>query len=997
MATLIPARSKTVWPSILAVAVSGLFLFGAGAAEPARPRFRPDRLIVMPKRPSEVAPLHAEHLKSGRRLVKSYEALGGIQIVELGPGEDVGRAALEYNNSGLVAFAEPDYTLHALTIPNDPQFINGVQWSLRNNGFVGADIHATEGWDTLKSASNVVVAVVDSGVRYTHEDLYANMWRNPGEIPDNGIDDDGNGIVDDVYGYNAVARTGDPMDDAGHGTHVAGIIGAVGNNGTGIAGVAWNVKLMACKFLNQLGDGDTSAAIECIDYARKNGAQIINASWGGPDFSAALNSALNAARAAGIIVVTAAGNDAENIDLIPIYPACYNLDNIVVVGGTSRSDNPDASYSSYGATRVSLYAPGTSVYSTWYTSDSSYMPLTGTSMAAPHVAGVLALMKARFSNLTSTQLISRLLGSVDVLPALDGKCRSSGRLNMAKALGPNPTANFAASRFSGEPPLSVSFTNLSLGDLASVSWDFGDGFSATDGQRTDHVFARDGDFRVKLTVVGTNGRTNSAEQTIRVRSNYEFVHENYSWIDPTGMTDLQLTDNGVSGPQAINFPFRFYGQSYETVFVGANGVLGFATNGLTSTDNTSLPNSTVPNGIICPYWDNLNPASGGSVYAGVYGQAPNRKFVASWMNVMRNSSAVPLTFQAILEENTQQIVLQYLDVRPETTRGGGKRATVGIESPDGSIAALYTFNGVPNVLTNESALRLAPRSYDYLLTSSNPLTLRAVKSSASPVTNVLTLENAGNRPLEWAAASPAPWLVLKAVTGTLAAGERTAIVMHLSGDASAYPTGKYEGMINLTNLTDGAGNSTIPVTLQVEEPKAILEVSAVSTNSFSGGLGGPFSPGEMTIRLTNSGNTALSWSASTNAQWLILSATSGFLDAGSFADVTIGLSSAADQLAAGGHDATIFFQDVNSAVAPLEQQVHIQVNSRVSQTAASFLNGRFAARLAFPDDQPFEIEVSDDLENWSPLHTPTARQNGGVSFEDDSEAGGQRFYRIRGL
>ncbi|MGZ8921250.1 MAG: S8 family peptidase, partial [Limisphaerales bacterium] len=334
-----------------------------------------------------------------------------MSVLQLGPNEKMEQALERFQASDLVEFAEPDHLLRASVVPNDPHFASGLQWSLRNSTS-GRDIHAVEGWDILSSAPNIIVAVIDSGIRYTHQDLASNMWRNPGEIPGNGVDDDNNGLVDDVFGINAVNDTGNPMDDGDHGTHVAGIIGAVGNNGIGIAGVAWNVKLMACKFLDSDGYGFTSDAVQAIDYARQNGAQVINASFGGEEYSSALFSAIQSARAAGIIFVAAAGNEERNIDTYPAYPASYNLDNIIVVGGSTRTDTFDHTYSNYGATDVDLFAPGTAVYSTWGSSDSAYLSNTGTSMAAPHVAGAVALMKARYTNLTSSQIINRLLASV---------------------------------------------------------------------------------------------------------------------------------------------------------------------------------------------------------------------------------------------------------------------------------------------------------------------------------------------------------------------------------------------------------------------------------------------------------------------------------------------------------------------------------------------------------------------------------------------------------
>jgi len=283
-----------------------------------------------------------------------------------------------------VEYAEPDYIVRALaTIPNDPDF--GSLWGLNNtgqqNGLEDADIDAPEAWDIIRDAEEVIVAVIDTGVRYTHEDLAANMWVNPGEVPADGIDNDGNGYIDDVHGINAILDNGDPLDDVGHGTHVAGTIGAVGDNGIGVVGVAWKVQLMALKFLGA-GGGNDSDAILCINYARTHGAHIMNNSWGGRGSSISLRDAIAAARDAGIIFVAAAGNNGSDNDAIPFSPASYDLDNVVSVGASTRQDTI-SDFSNFGSSSVDIAAPGTDILSTWNTSDSSYVTRSGTSMAAP--------------------------------------------------------------------------------------------------------------------------------------------------------------------------------------------------------------------------------------------------------------------------------------------------------------------------------------------------------------------------------------------------------------------------------------------------------------------------------------------------------------------------------------------------------------------------------------------------------------------------------------
>jgi len=268
-----------------------------------------------------------------------------------------------------------------------------------------------------------VVAVLDTGVRYTHEDLAANMWVNP---------------KDGGHGLNALTGTNDPSDDNGHGTLVSGILGGEGNNGKGVVGVAWHVQIMACKCLDSAGNGNDSDLITCVDYARTNGAKIISASLDSAAYSQALSNAIYSARNAGIIFVASCGNNSINLDISPRYPACYDIDNIVSVAYTTRNDGLGI-LSNYGRTNVDLAAPGEQMYSTFSTSDTAYFGgvfLNGTSLAAPSVAGALSLMLAQYPTETHSQIIARLLNATDPLPALAGKCVSGGRLNLRKALSP---------------------------------------------------------------------------------------------------------------------------------------------------------------------------------------------------------------------------------------------------------------------------------------------------------------------------------------------------------------------------------------------------------------------------------------------------------------------------------------------------------------------------------------------------------------------------------
>ncbi len=340
------------------------------------------------------------------------------------------------NELGGIGSVEPDYLYYPSGPADDPSFSDGSLWGLRNTGqaggTAGADISAVEAWDIRSDASDVVVAVIDTGVRLTHEDLATNLWINPGEISGNGIDDDGNGVIDDVHGFDAIDGGGDPSDEDGHGTHVAGTVGAAGNNATGVTGVAWKVQIMPIRFLGA-GGGFLSDAIEGIAYAQANGATILNNSWGGGGFSTTLRNAIADLAADDILFVAAAGNDGVDSDVTPGYPAAYDLPHIVSVAASDRNDQM-AAFSNFGATSVDLAAPGASIRSTFNGGDASYATLSGTSMASPHVAGALAVLRAEFPGEDAASLKARLLDTADLPDDFAGTTVSGGRLNLEAAL-----------------------------------------------------------------------------------------------------------------------------------------------------------------------------------------------------------------------------------------------------------------------------------------------------------------------------------------------------------------------------------------------------------------------------------------------------------------------------------------------------------------------------------------------------------------------------------
>jgi|GEM_PF-999039 len=416
------------------------------SAREAAHGFRDGSVLAKPKKGSDESALRSHESAKGVRLRRHFARLDSIRLLEFAESQEVGKTVESLRASGLYEYVEPNYVRHALAVPNDPRFAE--QWALsnlgQNGGTSGADIHATKAWNLRTDAGNVTVAVLDSGVRATHEDLAANLWLNPKETAANGVDDDHNGYVDDVHGFNSLvpvgdAKSGDINDTVGHGTAVASVIAASGNNGKGISGVAWTAKLMICRMVDRGGYSSSADIIESVDYAVANGAKIINISSGGPSYSTAEYEAMKKARDAGVIIVASAGNEAQSDQYNASFPASLPLENVVSVANTTSQDTL-ASSSTYGGL-VELGAPGTDILACSKDTDTSYEAVSGTSFSAPMVSGSLALLAAQFPGDSYRQLINRLLRSVDKIPALAGKVQTGGRLNLEKALSSSPGEN----------------------------------------------------------------------------------------------------------------------------------------------------------------------------------------------------------------------------------------------------------------------------------------------------------------------------------------------------------------------------------------------------------------------------------------------------------------------------------------------------------------------------------------------------------------------------
>jgi subtilisin family serine protease len=442
--TALPSDAgRTAVDEIAAPTVSMLSVL-AGAE---RGHYREGEIIVKLKPGVRTASSLGAHHALGARVLRSLSLLNA-EHVKLPQGVMVKDAIMRYMQDPGVEYAEPNYIRSIRsTVPNDPLF--AMQWDLQNTVTPGADMHMPSAWDIIKGNSGLVIAVLDSGIDYTHPDLAGNIWANPWEPScASANDNDHNGYVADCRGWNFVANNNNPMDDEGHGTHVSGTIGAVGNNSLGVAGIMWNVKLMPLKILDNMGNGTVADEVEAIQYAITKGAKIINASFAGDQFSNAELGAISAANAAGILLVTAAGNGdnnsiGSNNDVLPVYPGNYNLPNIISVAATDQNDHI-ASFSNFGPNTVHVAAPGVSILSTVPPNLSlsfcggspfvGYELCDGTSMATPHVTGLAGLLSSYYTNFTASQVRATIIRYVDALPALHGVLKSGGRINAYEAV-----------------------------------------------------------------------------------------------------------------------------------------------------------------------------------------------------------------------------------------------------------------------------------------------------------------------------------------------------------------------------------------------------------------------------------------------------------------------------------------------------------------------------------------------------------------------------------
>ncbi len=810
------------------------------------------------------------------------------EVLKLDGSKSVAQAVATLRADPDVRIAEPNYILTPTATSNDPVYTSGGLWGMYGNATTPANqfgSQAGEAWAAGHvGSSSVYVVVIDEGIDVSHPDLAGNVWTNPFD-PVDGVDNDGNGFIDDVNGwdfYNDDRTVYDAGGDA-HGTHVSGTIGGVGGNGIGVAGVNWDVTLISAKFLGS-GGGSTSDAVRAIDYATqlklRHGLNIVatSNSWGGGGASQALLDAINRGGDAGILFIAAAGNSSSNNDVTANYPSNYECTrtaagatrgwDCVIAVAAIDSAGARASFSSYGATRVDLGAPGVGVQST--TPGNTYASYNGTSMATPHVSGAAALCASMNPAMTAPQIRAAILSTAAPTASLDGITATGGRLDVGALVGAcRPATAPVAGAPSGLGATALSDSRIRL------DWTDGTtGESYHEVQRAGVVGGSCGAYSSVATVgpdttsTTVEGLTPSTEFCFRVRAGNAYgtgsttawtdparattpapppLHvcaaTTFAWIDPAAAIALNLTDDSTV-LMNLGFTAPFLGSPFTQVYVGSNGILGFGTP-VSAYQNEAIPSANAPNSYAAPWWDDLDPGVGGRVSRMTIGTAGARQFVVTWENVpFYGAAGSGVTFQAVITEGVDGVVFQYLDtVGTSTAHNGGASATIGTENADGTRGTQFSYNRAS--VTDGSAVRCAMPNTVAPLTVSTASLPAATTGTAYTATLTAT---GGTTPYTWSITS-----------GTLPAG------LTLAGSGTITGTPTTATTANLTvRATDPDGRTaTKALTLTVSTP--ILQIAQVTVTP---GRSGTQSFATARIRVVD-GKGAPVAGAQTGGQWTV--------------------------------------------------------------------------------------------------------------------------------
>jgi subtilisin family serine protease len=713
-------RQRQLFPIFLFVLISSsLFIVGdIQASEPSDSNDFPSTTVSIthPYVFDEVIVLFRENINSVKandldvrgngnkingKILKKYFAgkKKTLLRVKLSAGQNVESVLAENwsQKDPRILRVEPNYRVYAMGISNDTYF--SYQWGLHNTGQTrgtnDGDIDAPEAWNITTGSSNVVVAVIDSGVNYVHPDLRNQIWTNIREIPGNGIDDDGNGYVDDYYGYDFSQKDSDPNDENGHGTHCAGIIAAEGNNSIGVSGVNWRCRIMPCRFLDASGSGTVADAIEAINYAVENGANVLSNSWGGGGYSEALKAAIENAKEHNVLFVAAAGNSATDNDASPTYPSSYLVSNVVSVAATDHLDQL-AYFSCYGKQSVHVSAPGVNILSTL---PGGYGWCSGTSMATPFVSGTAALLLSAYPGISVAELKNRLIWSGDILPELEGKTLTGRRLNAYKALTAENILELSAPADGVRWVVGFNYEIqwISIGGAATInlylekdgytiepiaenvpnegcySWKIPSDLSAG----TDYsIRIEDGTLSVRSQAfsIAEKGYDYYTESFLSSEHPFDLAYKSVLFVpaeggayyaleqdisslptDPAGGKRIKLQDDDAAEIILCNTSVVFDETSYSSFYVGSNGYVTFDQ---ADTEYSASLRNHFGKKRISAFFRDLNPAAGGQVSV----KETTDRVAVTWDSVPKFNSTTVYTFQLELYYNGK-IRLSWLDIR----------------------------------------------------------------------------------------------------------------------------------------------------------------------------------------------------------------------------------------------------------------------------------------------------------------------------------------------
>jgi hypothetical protein len=849
--------------SLLAVVLVALIWPLSAIAGPASHVL--DELLVK-FRPGMASAQHAAaHAALGAVPVRSFATVRDLHLVKLPHGLSAAQAIARYRQNPDVLYAEPNFVLTLQATPNDPHFLAGDQWGLDMPViFQDIDIDAPEAWEFSTGSPTVVVAVIDSGIDYNHEDLAANMFRNELDCNANGVDNDGNGFVDDCYGIAPINGNSDPIDDNDHGSHVAGIIGAVGNNGIGVAGVNWNVRLLPCKMFNAEGVGTIAAAVACLDYVavmKDRGVNIVatNNSWSSQAFSQSLLDAIDAHRQRGILFVAAAGNyaycpdcrmDADN-DRKPTWPASFYLPNVIGVANSNDGGYLNVT-SGYGRRTMHIAAPGTNILST--IPGNNYEVFTGTSMAAPHVTGVAALLKAQAPTRDWKAIKNLILAGAagDMYPDND-KSITGTRLNARNSLACTNSTVLSRLRPIRDVlytavgrPLELSALHIRCaapnGDVTVTVVPGGQTLTLRDDGLGSDQNAGDGIYSGQWTPAATGEYTLTfpGGDVVAVRvldGSYTVTAVPFAdrpTTDGTPISFLPFEPTAITPP----FPIRFGGGSFTTLYVDERGAIQFDSGEF----NDDLPafNEPLPSPfrstLVAPFWDDIAPAAAyGDARWAVIGTAPNREFVVEWHNAERLDRYCALfegyvSFQVVFFESSSDVLFNYGD----TTFGGecpdadgGALATVGIQVGP-NVATQWSFR-TPSLADGTSlmwTLGQGPQPAIGVTPASRDFGNVSVGGSANLS---FVVENTGTGTLTGQATTAAPFSIVAGGAYSLAAGQTQAVTVRFSPTAAQTFAGtvSFTGAGGLSRAVTGVGVPVGPWITSVSPAAGAPGVSVV--------------------------------------------------------------------------------------------------------------------------------------------------------------------------